>query len=189
MKRLLPILALVALVWSPAWAQSDAGTSTQQVIIQTTGVAREVADVLVAHGDTVIEMHPSIDGLTAIVHSGDVELLRAATTWVTSVSTDAVVDASAKPGSATLDEAVVYETLHETLGLAGETTGSGVGVAIIDSGLKPVGELKGRILASYDFTSGEGIYSFTDDDFGHGTHVAGLIGGQEGRGGPHRLDS
>ena len=51
-------------------------------------------------------------------------------------------------------------------------TGSGIGVAVIDSGVANVPELRGRIVASRDFTDdrGTGI-----DHHGHGTHVAGII--------------
>ena len=51
-------------------------------------------------------------------------------------------------------------------------TGSGVGVAVIDSGIANVNALRGRVAASLDFTDdrGKGI-----DKNGHGTHVAGII--------------
>ena len=52
-------------------------------------------------------------------------------------------------------------------------TGKGVGVAVIDSGVAPVPELKPRIVASLDFTDDKG---HGRDEHGHGTHVAGIIG-------------
>ena len=51
-------------------------------------------------------------------------------------------------------------------------TGEGIGVAVIDSGVAPVPELKDRIVASLDFTDGTGLGR---DEHGHGTHVAGII--------------
>ena len=50
--------------------------------------------------------------------------------------------------------------------------GKGIGVAVIDSGVANAQELKGRIVASIDFTDarGQGL-----DHHGHGTHVAGVI--------------
>ena len=57
-------------------------------------------------------------------------------------------------------------------------TGSSIGVAIIDSGIAPNADFAGRITAFYDFTNGQdGVAAAPYDDYGHGTHVAGLIGG------------
>ncbi len=56
--------------------------------------------------------------------------------------------------------------------------GTGVGVAVIDSGISDHGDLhKGspsRVVYSQSFVAGD---SSTNDQYGHGTHVAGLIGG------------
>ena len=51
-------------------------------------------------------------------------------------------------------------------------TGQGVGVAVIDSGIANVPELRGRLIASVDFTDARGLGL---DEHGHGTHVAGII--------------
>src|SRR5262245_46532572 len=54
----------------------------------------------------------------------------------------------------------------------GPLTGAGVGVAVIDSGVANMPELRGRIIATKDFTGdrGSGL-----DQYGHGTHVAGIL--------------
>ena len=67
--------------------------------------------------------------------------------------------------------------LRGTLGLNGSTwTGSGITVALIDSGLEPSADFIGRIKAFYDFTRPGAPAATPSDGYGHGTHIAGLIG-------------
>jgi serine protease AprX len=50
-------------------------------------------------------------------------------------------------------------------------------VAVIDSGIQNSADFTGRIVGMYDFTPGRNGVSVTpSDEYGHGTHVAGLIG-------------
>jgi len=48
---------------------------------------------------------------------------------------------------------------------------------VIDSGLEMSSEFSGRVSAFYDFTKGGVTAVYPYDDYGHGTHVAGTIGG------------
>ena len=60
-------------------------------------------------------------------------------------------------------------------GMAG-VTGHRVGVAVIDSGVANVPALGGRLVARLDFTpEGRIGRGQVDDEYGHGTHVAGII--------------
>jgi serine protease AprX len=63
------------------------------------------------------------------------------------------------------------------LGLGGTPgyTGSGVGVAVVDSGIASHTALDSRVVAHVNLVTDEpGV---TGDPFGHGTHIAGIIGG------------
>jgi len=67
------------------------------------------------------------------------------------------------------------DTLRDVLGLPlMNPAATGVGVAVIDSGLSPAADFAPRITAFYDFTAG-GIATAPIDPYGHGTHVAGII--------------
>ena len=68
------------------------------------------------------------------------------------------------------------QALRSTLGVQIGEWGADVGIAIIDSGISPSPDLEGRISAFYDFTRG-GVESLPSDEYGHGTHIAGLIAG------------
>ncbi len=52
--------------------------------------------------------------------------------------------------------------------------GQGIGIAIVDSGIAPHSALSQRVVANVSFITGD---SQVTDEFGHGTHVAGIIAG------------
>jgi serine protease AprX len=86
-----------------------------------------------------------------------------------------------KPGGGTIDPEIgtdeTIADLKQIVGLGNWFTGSSTTVAILDSGIAPGVDFDTRILAQYVFSGGRAAVSTLPfDDYGHGTHVAGLIG-------------
>jgi subtilisin family serine protease len=59
------------------------------------------------------------------------------------------------------------------------TRGAGITVAVVDTGVAPVPDLAGRMLAGWNVITSNDVAA---DDNGHGTHVAGTIAEVEGNG-------
>ena len=181
----------------------DSTPNPQRVIIRVRpGKRSAVRQSLTAHGDQVLGEHDSIDALTAVVHGKDLEEL-AGNAAILSVSTDAivrphgllggllggllkvvvgvlsaVVNVVLPNGADTAGPVVAPAVLRQTLGVDNTSlTGRGVGVAVIDSGLEMSAEFQNRVTAFYDFRNGGTVGTVPSDDYGHGTHIAGTIGG------------
>src|SRR5581483_8719017 len=89
---------------------------------------------------------------------------------VKSISADARVRTL---GTSSLSKDVLLNT--EAL-LPRTYSGSGIGVAVVDSGILP--NANEKVVATYDFTNGSAAKVGALDPCGHGTHVAGLVGSQ-----------
>ena len=170
------------------------------------GYRASVRQALQAHGDLIKSDHPSIDAFSAEIHSADVsELARQPWIDGVSIdATVYPVGETAYPVGETDDRdtrgngkgrgvvnaraapSALVTHLRETLGLPAVATtsvGEGIVVAVIDSGIAPSSDLQvSRITQFYDFTlagcaaAPVSCRAAPFDDFGHGTHVAGLIG-------------
>ena len=90
-------------------------------------------------------------------------------------------------GSGEEEDSGPLHLLRSTIGVDQvQATGNTVTVAVFDSGIDPHSDLdrEGRVKASVDFTFGKEHRQRRDrrwrgtDEYGHGTHVAGIIGGQ-----------
>ena len=173
----------------------DAGATSHKVIVTVRqGCLPAAVDSLTRHGARIKARHDSIQAISAEVTDANLADLQA-DDCVQSVSTDALVKAHGTGRGEGLDPNIPVAdapALRQTLGLAATAGGRGAingtefGVAVIDSGIAPGKDVSGgRIWGFYDFTNGQipadpSQGATPSDDYGHGTHVAGLIGASGG---------
>jgi serine protease AprX len=91
------------------------------------------------------------------------------------ITPDRAVSMTSNPQTEQFASAIQADIAASQYGL----NGTGVGVAVIDSGIAPNSDLNNasgvsRVVYNQSFVPGD---TSTSDKYGHGTHVAGLIGG------------
>src|SRR5436190_21722536 len=160
-------------------------TDSVSVIIRSDGSTdwASLLKDLRAHGVTVGRIAPRIDTISLTLSASDLAWLEALP-GIASISIDAPVTSSPLSPESLLTnngagQVKKASELRSQLGLTDtDPTGSGIGVAIVDSGIAPVSDLSSRIVAFYDFSNGQpGVPTAPVDGYGHGTHVAGLVAG------------
>src|SRR2546422_186327 len=157
-------------VAAPVPAQEAAATS---VIVQATSEAAAHAAVAAHHG-TVTQDVWIVNGVAAPVPAGEVAGL-AGEPGVTHVSENSPVHVDSAHPSPLHSASAVYPKVVGADKLWNEgVDGTGVTIAVVDTGIANVPDLAGRVIGGADFSGGSNPYS---DDFGHGTFVAGLIAG------------
>jgi subtilisin family serine protease len=147
-------------------ARLAAGDTAETSVI-VTGTDERVARLAARHGLRITKRLET--GAVLEVPAGGLAAL-AADAEADQISSNQVVSAQ----MAVTNQSIGADMVHEG-GWApgiGPLTGKGVGVAVIDSGVFPLPEFRGRVIASRDFTDDR---SPGVDRKGHGTHVAGII--------------
>jgi serine protease AprX len=149
-------------------------TGRSRVVVRTTsnGAVGQVVALVQLLGGRIVRRLPIIDAVA--IDASNVSLpLIAASPLVARMSLDRVVSAAMERTGATIGATAVREQLGYD--------GAGVGVAVIDSGVAPshddLADAAGgaqRVDRFVDFVNGrEAPY----DDYGHGTHVGGIVAG------------
>lgn len=150
---------------------------TMRVMVRTSGslLSRETR-LLLAKSGAKLGRTFARSGMQVIDATPEQLAVLAGERTVLSISPDSPTASTA----AKLDVNARSVGVPEALGIArrlnsGPINGRGVTVAVLDSGIAPVGDLAGRIVGFKDFVNGADSTPY--DDYGHGTHVAGVVAG------------
>jgi subtilisin family serine protease len=185
--RLLLIAALGMSAAAPAARLLQAVANQVSVIVRETTTAGNAPERAVSRlGGSVEFRLPLINGFAARIPAEAMGIL-AATDGVAGVTPDGQVHFNMAGDG--YDATSNFGSLYNTAKAIGATelwndgvTGQGIDVAVIDTGVNPESEFDGRLLNGPDISfDGQKAKDRYVDGYGHGTHMASIIGARDAR--------
>lgn len=148
------------------------------VIVQVDGdetVNFLVRATIVAHGGEVVRDLPIIDGFAATLTSAGLESIdRHHAEAIRAITLDGKINlAHTAPEGEAYNDSFFVETMGARRLHKKGYRGEGVGIAFIDTGIRAVDDLSGRVVGGIDLTVEADGY----DRYGHGTFLAGIAAG------------
>ncbi|HJU42194.1 MAG TPA: S8 family peptidase, partial [Vicinamibacterales bacterium] len=178
---LIATLLIVAAV-IPAAARSRRVRLSSDLAAHLASHATADVDVIVTGSSELVERLATRHGLRIKRFLASGAVLSASREALESLSQDGEI--AAVSGNAVVRSQMALTTAvtgaqaawEGAIAALGPVTGSGIGVAIIDSGIANHPALANRVVANVDFTDPNGK---GDDFFGHGTHIAGIVAARD----------
>jgi thermitase len=164
---------------APADSAADGPAVSLVVGLKAGADTAAPAERLEAGTDVDVVATEPLVGDTAVTVDVDADNVTEATAALRSdpnvsyVEMDQVAHMSAVPNDPSYSGQWGLPLTHVTQAWDATRGSSAVVIAVVDTGVRPVGDLAGRTLPGYNFVSGN---TNTTDDEGHGTMTAGVIG-------------
>jgi serine protease AprX len=160
---------------APAQAGLPGGSSSSEYIVSAPGDALStVLNDVIQAGASDVENFAFINALATDLDASQVSMLESIPGLVVTPDVTVNVQGSSDGSSGRAPAAVFSEQSGATQLWAQGNTGQGVNVAVLDTGITPLPDFAGRLVDGVDLSGGNNPW---DDQYGHGTFVAGLIAG------------
>ena len=165
-------LTTLAALAETASVSDNATIHAHQLLTEDTSTTTVVSDTTLSEStDAELLTEETVDDETLVAFSGDSDTTVFSSSLLSRLQEAYYANQLQGPLFSTL---LVRTSLLSTLATFSMPS---VGIAVIDSGIAPGIEFGSRITAFYDFTAGDIRATPPSDEYGHGTHVAGLAAG------------